>query len=155
MGNELGGTMDLAGYRQAELIRLEHNGVFSVRLFLGHDGHNHCYLHDYDVCLAEGQSGQSMTEAVDRAVMALRKRRFWDAKGRNLEIAALAAQSVSDSIYAVFSTENFQRAVILHESGGFMLTGDEVVEILSDEPKIVRLAGGCYWLLLPNNLERF
>lgn len=53
-----------------EQIRTEHNGVFSVELFLGHDGHNVCRFRDYYKTLADGESGRSMQEAVERCIAA-------------------------------------------------------------------------------------
>jgi hypothetical protein len=57
-------------WEQVEQIRKEHNGIFGVRLFLGHDGHNVCRFDTYDETLAEGESGRSMQEAVDRCIAA-------------------------------------------------------------------------------------
>lgn len=51
-----------------ERIRREHNGVFSVELFFGHDGNNVCSFHDYERERARGESGESMQEAVDRCL---------------------------------------------------------------------------------------
>jgi hypothetical protein len=51
-----------------EKIRTEHNGVFAVNLFFGHDGHNVCWFKDYDRQLAKGESGRSMQEAVERCI---------------------------------------------------------------------------------------
>jgi hypothetical protein len=49
-----------------EEVRREHNGVFVIDLFFGHDGHNVCRFKDYDKTIAEGESGRSMQEAVRR-----------------------------------------------------------------------------------------
>ena len=61
-------------YDTVEQIRCKHNGVMSVELFFGHDGHNVCRFSPYspDPPLAEGESGRSMQEAVDRCVSAWR-----------------------------------------------------------------------------------
>ena len=51
-----------------EFVRENHNGVMSVELFFGHDGHNVCRFCPYrpDAVLASGDSGRSMQEAVER-----------------------------------------------------------------------------------------
>lgn len=49
-------------------INREHNGVFGIRLFFGHDGHHACCFDSYTETLAEGDSGRSMQEAVERCV---------------------------------------------------------------------------------------
>lgn len=53
-----------------EKIRRDHNGVFSVELFFGHDGHNACSFWNYETELAKGESGRSMEEAVGRCLKA-------------------------------------------------------------------------------------
>jgi hypothetical protein len=60
-------------WESVERIRKEHNGVFSVDLFLGHDGHNVCRFRDYTHIIAEGQSGRGMQQAVDRCIDEWRK----------------------------------------------------------------------------------
>lgn len=49
-----------------EKVRTDHNGVMSVELFFGHDGHNVCRFKSYDELLGEGDSGRSIQEAVER-----------------------------------------------------------------------------------------
>lgn len=51
-----------------EEVRLQHNGVMSVELFFGHDGHNVCRFRNYEKQLAEGDSGVSMQIAVERCI---------------------------------------------------------------------------------------
>jgi len=51
-----------------ERIRQDDNGVFGIRLFFGHDGHNVCRFEDYGRTIAGGESGRSMQEAVDRCI---------------------------------------------------------------------------------------
>ena len=53
-----------------ERVRKEHNGIFGVQLFMGHDGHNVCRFTDYEKLIAEGQSGVSMQQAVERCLNA-------------------------------------------------------------------------------------
>ena len=73
---------------RVEKVRTEHNGVMSVELFFGHDGHNVCRFKSYDGLLGEGESGRSMQEAVDRCYEAWRLEQ--DAKwfAKNPEIFA-------------------------------------------------------------------
>lgn len=75
-----------------EEVRREHNGVFGVRLFFGHDGHNVCRFDTYDETLAEGESGRSMQEAVERCIDAwkLEAGARWFA--RNPEVGGGAGQ---------------------------------------------------------------
>ncbi len=52
-----------------ERIRTEHNGVFGVDLFFGHDGHNACSFRNYERVIVTGISGRSMQEAVERCIV--------------------------------------------------------------------------------------
>jgi hypothetical protein len=73
-----------------EQINREHNGVFSVELFYGHDGHHSCVFKSYTETLAKGESGRSMQDAVDRCVEAwkLETSARWAAKNpEDLKIA--------------------------------------------------------------------
>jgi hypothetical protein len=51
-----------------DTIRAEHNGVFGIYLFMGHDGHFSCEFKDYDKTISKGESGRSLFEAVDRCI---------------------------------------------------------------------------------------
>lgn len=55
-----------------EKVAEEHNGVFSVELFFGHDGHRVCTFRTYEKgekgVVARGESGRSMQEAVGRCI---------------------------------------------------------------------------------------
>jgi hypothetical protein len=51
-----------------EEIRTQHNGVMSVELYFGHDGHHVCKFRNYEKQLAEGDSGVSMQLAVERCI---------------------------------------------------------------------------------------
>lgn len=57
-------------YVIVESIRQNHNGVFSVDLHMGHDGHNVCRFRNYEEgdrgIIAKGESGTDMQEAVER-----------------------------------------------------------------------------------------
>lgn len=78
------------GYSVAWPVRIEdfrkqHNGVFGIELFFGHDGHNVCRFKSYYHLLAEGESGRSMQEAVERCVQAFEKWRESMNKTVNVE----------------------------------------------------------------------
>jgi hypothetical protein len=55
-----------------EKVNADHNGVFSVELFYGHDGHHSCVFKSYTETLAKGESGRNMQQAVDRCYEAWR-----------------------------------------------------------------------------------
>lgn len=55
-------------YELIEEVRTEHNGIFGVQLFFGHDGNNVCRFSDYYLEKASGESGRSMQEAVERCI---------------------------------------------------------------------------------------
>lgn len=61
-------TGNAAWYGMVEKLRQDHNGIFGVRLFFGHDGHNVCRFESYEKTVGEGESGKSMQEAVERCV---------------------------------------------------------------------------------------
>lgn len=63
--------------RMAEELRLEHNGIGGVYLYLGHDGDNVCELKDSDAKrVGHGCSGRSPLEAIQRAYADFCKRRI-------------------------------------------------------------------------------
>lgn len=63
----------------AEELRVKHNGIGGVYLYLGHDGDNGCTLKDSDAKpVAKGGSGRSLLEAIQRAVTDRNERRSRD-----------------------------------------------------------------------------
>jgi hypothetical protein len=61
-------------FHRLEEIRADHNGIFSIRLFMGHDGHFSCEFADYEKALFNGESGRSISEAVDRCIVSFYRR---------------------------------------------------------------------------------
>lgn len=58
----------LTAIKKAEQLRLEHNGIGGVYLYLGHDGDNQCVLKDGSAKeVGKANSGRSMLEAIERA----------------------------------------------------------------------------------------
>lgn len=58
-----------------ERITEQHNGIFSVELFFGHDGHRSCKFKSYDRLLSVGESDRSMQLAVGRCIEIWRERK--------------------------------------------------------------------------------
>lgn len=76
-------------------IQREHNGVFSVELFLGHDGHHVCTFRNYNKgdagIVAEGESGRSIQEAVERCIADWRKPKL---DPRAVEAAQISSKKI-------------------------------------------------------------
>jgi hypothetical protein len=135
--------------KRAERLRLEHNGIGGVYLFLGHDGHNTCTLKDIDAKpVGQGESGRSLLEAVERAESDWRARRLWQTHSV-LELAHAAAKlygGVDGARCYTFRTATFQAAVAEH---GVDLPPDVAVSLLVACGHVVRLHDGHTWYLLP------
>jgi hypothetical protein len=148
-------TTDVTAEKIAEQLRRRHNGIMSVHLAMGHDGANQCFLRNYEGVIGQGESGRSLLEAVQRAESDWRRRRYWN-HYTPTDIAAIAAEIHAGADHksdGVFSTASFQSA-IEQTSHDYRLTAEEAVTILRDEPRIVRLSGGCHWLVLPGQYAR-
>jgi hypothetical protein len=138
-----------------ESLRREHNGIFGVRVFLGHDGHNVVTLHDDDRELARGESGRSLDEAAQRAERAWRLGNFWEFFKPH-GIAEAAAHEFDNANEPGNGGAFTTAAVQLHvkRETGWEMTGAEVAERLEASPRVVRLRGGDFWFLLPGTCER-
>lgn len=140
----------------AERLRTQHNGIFGVRLFLGHDGNNQCILEDYDGVIGEAQSGIDLRDAIYKALHNKNYRFLTSTesgKSAVLTALSLAGEFFGEKGDGVFNTGCFQRA-INQVSNSYINTLD-CVEILLNHSQVVRLSGGAHWLLLPNGFVRF
>lgn len=82
--------------------------------------------------------------------------RTWEEFRRRIPIetlAARAARQFGERGDGVFSTAYFQSAV--QDEIGLTPTSEVVVELLRAEPRIVRLSGGCHWMILPGEHKRY
>jgi hypothetical protein len=144
--------------QHANRLREEHNGIQGVYLYLGHDGDNVCTLKKSDgEVYGKGDSGRTLLEAVERAERDFLNKRFWRRRDA-MVVAEHAAERFRDEGGAVesplvFNTACFQSVV--EEGGGYIPTPEEVEHLLAQRPEIVRLKGGCHWLVLPNGYHRF
>lgn len=156
VGRHIKGLQDIALYEaieEANLLRTDHNGIMCVELFMGHDGHNVCRLRDYEKILAEGESGRDLREAVMRAA------EQW--KVANLlkvyepiviaEKASLDYNGPGPGL-GVFSTADVQ--AFARRQLGFTPDAEPLIKHIESCPRIVRLKGGCHWLILPDEMER-
>lgn len=144
---------ELEAIELAEKLRKDHNGIFGVRLFLGHDGHNVCRLEDYDKEIGHGESGRSLLEAIQSARADWRFRILRASPNTILDHAKEAVRLFGDKGDGLFNTAGFQRAV--EENYHARLSGEQAEEILERSARVVRLKGGCHWMLLPDGYERF
>lgn len=70
----------------AEELRVEHNGIGGVYLYLGHDGDNVCELKDFSAKeVGKGHCGRSLLEAVQPAVTDRAERRASKAQARKVK----------------------------------------------------------------------
>jgi hypothetical protein len=82
--------------------------------------------------------------------------RNWDSlrhRVSTIDMAMRAARRYGEAGDGLFTTACYQSLV--RDEIGWTPTGDVVAEILSAEPRIVRLRGGCYWMILPGGHERY
>jgi hypothetical protein len=157
MGASASADMSPSADRQCRLVRAisiannireEHNGVFEVMISLGHDGNNVCVLRGYDKDVGRGESGTDLLDAVEKALGDWRKRKF----RKEADIVSLANEAIllrTPNIHRVFSTADFQRVCPVP------LTPEDVDGMLIDQARIVRLATGAYWMLLPEGYHRY
>lgn len=82
---------------RVEDFRKQHNGVFGIELFFGHDGHNVCRFKSYYHKLAEGESGRSMQEAVERCVEAFEKWR--ESMNKTVNVEELSKQRMVPGVF--------------------------------------------------------
>ena len=139
----------------ANNIRTAHNGVAGVYLYLGHDGDNVCDLRDSSrAVVGTGGSGRSLLEAVERAERSRRMGQFQKRRDAVAGIAALAAERFAGNADAtgLFNTAHVQ--AVIEEQYCVKVTAEEVVDLLTAEPRVVRLHGGCHWFLLPKEYRR-
>lgn len=135
----------------AEEIRKDHNGIMSVNLYMGHDGHNVCILKDYDKVLARGESGRCLLEAIEKAY------RNWRIQGylsfhKAENLAKKTTELFGDP--CIFNTSSVQ--AIIKEDTDYDINVDvELIPYLTNCLRIVRLEGGCHWMLLPENYKRY
>jgi hypothetical protein len=142
----------------AESLRAQHNGIFVVELYLGHDGHNVCVLKDYDGEIGKGQSGKSLYHAIQRAMSDRNLRSLTaTASGKKAVETALHLAcefyAKADQIDGVFNTGCFQRAI--NQIMNTYVNSDDCLTLLLNHEKVVQLAGGHHWLRLPQNFTRF
>jgi hypothetical protein len=144
-------------FELAEKIRTEHNGIMGVRLFLGHDGHNVCTLEDYDCEVGRGESGRSLMSAIENALSNFRYRSLTSGMVCGREAVEVAIDSAIKMFGGgdnrIFNTADFQ--VAINSTGNYRLMDTDAVELLSNHRLVVRLAGGCHWLLLPHQIYRY
>ena len=143
----------------ADRLRRDHNGIMTVSIHLGHDGDNTVLLRAYDtpdgpVVLGKGCSGASLRDAVEEAEKDWRERAL---RGRMDEILADAVKRFGIDPHApednapIFNTAGFEIAAF---ALGWGVKTAEAVELLSTHPRVVRLAGGAHWYLLPRGICR-
>lgn len=142
--------------RLAEKVRTEDNGVFGVKLFLGHDGHNVCMLEDYNKEIGRGESGHSLLNAVLAALSDWRYRNLLSPStwARDTVETAIerAIQEFGGGAEGIFNTAGFETAI--NTDAYAALTGVQIVALLETNPRIVRLHGGYHWLRLPGMYHR-
>lgn len=139
------------GFAKADTIRREHNGIFGVRIFLGHDGHNVCELSDYDKVLGKGDGGVDLLQAVERAMSDVRRTRFLETTPVSLHVAIEVA-ILEFGVPQTFNTASLQAR--FRSDDGWMPTPEDVSSLLNANHRIVRLSGGCHWYLLPGGHKR-
>ena len=139
-----------AAAREADRVRREHNGVGGVYLYLGHDGDNACEFRDFDgKVLAKANSGRTRLEAVQRCEVEWR-RQAWV---RNLwHLMVAASRRFGDELNRVFNTANLQSEI--REAHGLLVSGEAIAEALTARRDVIRLSGGCHWMLLPKGYLR-
>jgi hypothetical protein len=142
-------------FELAEQVRREHNGIMSVHLFLGHDGHNVCILEDYNGEVGKGESGRTLSEAINKALSNFRYRELTSGVVAGREAVEVA---ISDAIKLfgggdIFNTASFQ--VSINSARRFRLMDADVINLLCNHRQIVRLAGGEHWLRLPHQIYRY
>lgn len=137
-----------------EKIRVSHNGVFGIRLYLGHDGHFACDLEDYDKVIGHGESGRCILEAIERAQQDQRFRILQANFSWGVIMASVKkAVAASDRDDSIFTSAEFLTA-INQGTADAKISQQQAIELLSNNSCIVRLHGGSHWLLLPNGHRR-
>lgn len=137
-------------YELVERVRKEHNGVFSVELHFGHDGNNVCRYRNYEQGakgdIAEGCSGRSMEEAIQVC------HQTWLESHLDLEqvcrTAAAAFAAATAAEHGVFNTTSFESALPT-------LLRPKARQLLINCDRVVRLAGGGHWMLIPGGARRY
>lgn len=136
-------------------LRAQHNGIMSIEIFLGHDGHNAVTFRDYDKVIGKGAKGGGILQAVTDAESDWRYRNLTSTEhGRKtLEGAFELACQKFGSDGGLFNTACFQTAINTHAYA--LLNLSDCLEILLSSPRVVRLKGGAHWLLLPEAHTRY
>ncbi len=140
----------------ADKIRRQHNGIFRVDIYLGHDGDNVVTFGSYENNIGKGESGTSLLEAVERA--------WADWRWRKLVGTDFGKEAVMDAVQVaitefggpeqVFNSAGFYQAINTPDAYAKIGTS-HCQDILENHPRIVRLSGGAHWLLLPCEHTRF
>lgn len=155
----------------AKELSKQHNGIFTVELHLGHDGHNVCVLRNYEAEVGRGESGRDLMDAVEKAASNWRLRRYRgvdvtsshpSVEGDILREALEAAHSAfkgpnAEASDGIFTTVHFEVAFNAARGGAkpLPLRQEDIVELLCSLPNVVRLHGGSHWMLLPGQHRRY
>jgi hypothetical protein len=141
-------------FRRLEELRNSHNGIMSVEVFMGHDGHNSIKFRDYDGVIAEGDGGRTLLDTVNRAESDWRFRKLiGTAHGHRTveDVVQVALEKFGSPL--VFNTACFQTAI--NTDAYAQLLDEHCLQLLMQHPRIVRLKGGCHWLWLPDGFTRY
>jgi hypothetical protein len=148
------GNSEEQAFQRLEQLRQQHNGIMSVEVFMGHDGHNAVRFRDYDKVIGEDASGGSLLDTVQKAESDWRYRNLTTTDyGHNTITKALHNALKLFGSETVFNTACFQRAI--NTDGYATLTNAHCLQILLNHPRIVRLKGGCHWLMLPDGFTKY
>lgn len=141
--------------KEADRIRREHNGVGGVYLYLGHDGDNACEFWDIDAKpLAKASSGYSLLKAVQKCEQEWKTGKWTKNLPPLLEEACNHWEKHQSHLQPkMFNTAGFQAAV--REANNLVVTSEDVVAVLEKRADIVRLSGGCHWLVLPRGMMKY
>lgn len=148
--SEMCGTMAVV-----ECLRAEHNGIMGVYLYLGHDGDNICELKDGESKrIGFGQSGKSMSEAVQRAKADWAAERFWASYPVPMLADATIKRTGTDKTTKVFTTTQFQQTMRAFSTAAAIDASDWTLvnARLAASPWLVRVVGftdNPQWVVLP------
>jgi hypothetical protein len=149
---------DTCGIQDALDREITHllEGPDSFTITLDNSGARQVTIGDAGALQGQGTSSRSFAEATERAKSDRRYRLLIGGGIENNEVIDRAVREAIERFGGsdgVFNTASFQTAINI--SGYPPIADDKILLILANHMRVVRLAGGDHWLLLPSGMKRY